>query len=127
MYVDTCGIKPLQIYIAADGRSYGHLVLCNSVTDALTIPFSGSGFDNRQIGTRINLYKLIQIRYKLLTAGCPTWIPHSIVKFSNNIFFGYSSGLFKDENIHCELNTLDEVLSAILYNCTIVLEGGASQ
>lgn len=69
------GIEVGQIYIAADGSKYGHLV--TDVTtydycdDIVTTPFISTGFENP--GNRIDAYKLAQVRYYIPDI-LPDWV-----------------------------------------------------
>ena len=69
-------IKVGQVYIAADGGKYGHLV--TDVTtytecgDIVTTPFAASGWG--EAGNRIDAFKLAMVRY-YLAKNLPDWMP----------------------------------------------------
>ena len=61
------GIKVGDIFIAANGGTYGHLI--TDVTtfsycdDVVTTPFTHNGLEKEKAGNRIDFYKLTQIHY----------------------------------------------------------------
>lgn len=69
------GIKKGQIYIAADGSHFGHLVLDDTTfidcADVVVLPFNEAGqYGEHQ---RIDTFKLAQVRYKLVER-VPAWL-----------------------------------------------------
>ena len=71
------GIEVGQIYLAADGGEYGHLV--TDVTtharcdDVVVRAFTRQGFDPNE--RRIDSFKLAIVRYYLVEGDLPNWIP----------------------------------------------------
>lgn len=61
------GIQEGDIFIAADGGRYGHMVTdirtFANVDDVVTTPFNSHGLENRKAGNRIDAYKLAMVRY----------------------------------------------------------------
>ena len=114
-------VEPLQIYVAADHGYHGHLMLWHSAGSAITIPFTPDGFYNRQIGNEIDTYKLTQVRYYFVPSDkLPSWIPQSIINISQKNISGYSYA----QEMVCHISTLDNLVSAILYDYRITLDGG---
>lgn len=72
------GIKPGDIFIAADGNKWGHLVVDTTtfaeIDDVVTIPFTKNGLDLDKKGNRIDFFKLTQIRY-YRPNELPDWVP----------------------------------------------------
>ena len=65
-------VKPGQVWVAADGGTYGHFVLNIVGSDAITIPFTKSGgFDGST--SSIDTFK-ITYRYQLPVI-VPGWVP----------------------------------------------------
>ncbi|MNK09870.1 hypothetical protein D3C87_278540 [compost metagenome] len=62
------GVKKGQIYLAADGGKYGHIVIDDStyidVDDVVVIPFDTTG--NFGEPRRIDTFKLAYVRYSLV-------------------------------------------------------------
>lgn len=72
----TTKIEVGQIYIAADGGRYGHLVTDTTThadcDDVVTRPFGVSGWGSD--GNLIDGFKLAVVRYSLQTEA-PSWMP----------------------------------------------------
>lgn len=75
--IQRYGIEVGQIYVAADGGKWGHLVTDTStyghVDDVVTRPFTSNGFDPD--GNRIDAFKLAKVRY-VLVDEFPDWMPN---------------------------------------------------
>lgn len=69
------GVKAGQIYLAADGGAYGHLVVDDKTfiecDDVLVQPFTADGPYGEP--HRIDTFKLAQVRYYLMDAA-PEWV-----------------------------------------------------
>lgn len=71
------GVEVGQIYVAADGGKYGHIVTdvdaFASCGDVVTIPFTASGWGEN--GNRIDAFKLARVRYCLYSKSnmVPLW------------------------------------------------------
>lgn len=78
-------IKVGDIFIAADGGKYGHLVIdvdkYSYCDDVVTIPFTASdGLEIKERENRIDQYKLKEIRY-FLPPSIPSWIPDDVKNY----------------------------------------------
>ena len=72
-----------DMFIAADGGKYGHLVTdietYASCDDIVTTPFTEDGLCEDQAGNRIDIFKLTEVRY-FKPDVLPEWIPSMEVK-----------------------------------------------
>lgn len=70
------GIEVGQVYIAADGGHYGHLVVDTTTyayrDDVVVLPFTEAGFKDNVV--RIDMFKLAQVRY-YIPDTLPAWVP----------------------------------------------------
>lgn len=72
------GIQTGDIFVAADGGKYGHLVTdvtsFADVDDVVTTPFTASGLETSKAGNRIDVFKLAMVRY-YKPDTLPDWVP----------------------------------------------------
>ena len=72
------GIQKGDVFIAADGSKYGHLVTdiktFADVGDVVTTPFTETGMDKSKAGNRIDAFKLAMVRY-YKPESIPDWVP----------------------------------------------------
>ena len=72
------GIQNGDIFIAADGGKYGHLVTdvdsFADVGDVITTPFTATGLTTEKEGNRIDAFKLAMVRY-YKPDELPEWVP----------------------------------------------------
>lgn len=82
------GIVPGDIFIAADGNKWGHVVTdittYSSVDDVVTIPFNAERMKLEEVGNRIDFFKLTQVRY-YRPEPIPKWVPDSVLDYSRKI------------------------------------------
>lgn len=74
----TYNIQNGDVFIAADGGKYGHLVTdittFADVDDVVTTPFTAAGLESDKAGNRIDAFKLVMVRYYKPDV-LPDWIP----------------------------------------------------
>lgn len=83
-------VKRGEIYIAADGGKYGHLVVdverFKDCDDVVTHPFDASGLSDGGEGNRIDKFKLTMVRYyRCDEVPLPEWIPSDVIIARSNM------------------------------------------
>lgn len=81
------GIKEGDIFLAADGGKFGHLVIdvisFEYCDDIVTIPFTiTNGLIMEERGNRIDAFKIARVRY-YKPEVLPEWIPADVIVMSD--------------------------------------------